>query len=833
MVKNYEKKTYFITSAVSFILLNVLWLLSPIVTHEREIEKCGWDSEGSWQVMAGSGDSPWNLKFDDPNSRVYSCKDVDATETSFVADPFLVIPPYQKEYKEHLNMEEDENQVVSVSPPWYLFFEMKNLKRDIGEIGVSQSINQGATWKHLGTALAEPFHLSFPFTRFLPHRSKNLNQQERKAQWIMIPEAGGSMSIRIYSTTPDQFPFGWRLAKIPLSGKKFVDTSAIFFEKQWWIFTMIYPEHSLHLYVASDILDGKWIEHKASPLRIKDRKYARPAGPPIIHGGQLFRFAQDCSVSYGEHVYVMKINIINNAEYEEEVIRKWNPPKPNQRFHHVDAHHNNELKLFPNEQKWIAVVDADVQTDMYSILPYPFGRLAVTSTLFARFQKHFLRVESVIIFILFVQQFVLKKNCIRYKQVKDFFKREQGEKGVKYKMYKTGGFFILALLIAHIIKTNIPILVHVNTLCKNAYHPDAIAASPTTSATTKLEDFVIVTGASKSFFQRLTNLVGSIHVQAMHENTIENVVIYDFGLTPSQRDEISCWKNVELRKLPFETLPTHVTDMTNYAWKIYTFADALAKNKSVLWIDSGLEIRRPDALDRIRYIMKRDGLFFTEQIGNIGDKTLTKTVTKLGLSLDDFYQNISHQPFCAGGFVGFIQGNENTFKIMSKALDCASRKDCISPKGAVKGNHHFDQSIISTILRHEGFQCQSRNVFAMTETFKLPELDKNGFAFSYVSVAQRRYRFPFPYEKFVQKKAGTCSSDKNENNREKRNVMLRSSKFKERNIERKGFDFDVFMIHLYCSAAYPVFTLILFFTLRNFEYLGRVLKVCQRPKMKR
>ena len=45
---------------------------------------------------------------------------------------------------------------------WYAFFEMKNLALYRGEIGVAVSRDQGATWAHMGTALARPFHLSFP-----------------------------------------------------------------------------------------------------------------------------------------------------------------------------------------------------------------------------------------------------------------------------------------------------------------------------------------------------------------------------------------------------------------------------------------------------------------------------------------------------------------------------------------------------------------------------------------------------------------------------------------------------------------------------------------------
>lgn len=45
----------------------------------------------------------------------------------------------------------------------YMFFENKNPITMQGDIGVAESSDKGATWKPLGIALDEPWHLSFPF----------------------------------------------------------------------------------------------------------------------------------------------------------------------------------------------------------------------------------------------------------------------------------------------------------------------------------------------------------------------------------------------------------------------------------------------------------------------------------------------------------------------------------------------------------------------------------------------------------------------------------------------------------------------------------------------
>lgn len=45
----------------------------------------------------------------------------------------------------------------------YLFFETKNSITLQGDIGVAVSKDKGATWNHLGIALDEEWHLSYPY----------------------------------------------------------------------------------------------------------------------------------------------------------------------------------------------------------------------------------------------------------------------------------------------------------------------------------------------------------------------------------------------------------------------------------------------------------------------------------------------------------------------------------------------------------------------------------------------------------------------------------------------------------------------------------------------
>lgn len=73
---------------------------------------------------------------------VLTCASVSDAPSNFVADPFLF---------------QSTNGVL------YLFYETKNSETQQGDIGVAESRDGGATWQHLGIALDEPWHLSYPF----------------------------------------------------------------------------------------------------------------------------------------------------------------------------------------------------------------------------------------------------------------------------------------------------------------------------------------------------------------------------------------------------------------------------------------------------------------------------------------------------------------------------------------------------------------------------------------------------------------------------------------------------------------------------------------------
>lgn len=74
----------------------------------------------------------------------------------------------------------------------------------------------------------------------------------------------------------------------------------------------------------ADNLEGPWRPHPFNPVKI-DVRSSRPGGTPFVVNDELYRPAQDCSVTYGGALVVNRVRICNPALYEEEPVAVLTP----------------------------------------------------------------------------------------------------------------------------------------------------------------------------------------------------------------------------------------------------------------------------------------------------------------------------------------------------------------------------------------------------------------------------------------------------------------------------------------------------------------------------
>ena len=268
-----------------------------------------------WSIGIYSGASPFDLSApSNLNNPVLTARDITDVRADFVADPFMIL----------------ENNT------WYMFFEVMSKR---GEIGLAQS-SDGLHWDYQQIVLREPFHLSYPYV----FKWEN--------EYYMIPEATQSNSVRLYKAV--DFPLKWSCVSILLKGRGFRDSSVVYFQDKWWMFTAVSSDVLL-LYHA-ETLFGPWILHPQSPVIMGDYKRTRPAGKVILFQDRIIRFAQDGSRHYGNSVSAFEITELTATSYREREVRGvpilqasgsgWNAKG----MHHVDLHQVSDTH-------WIACVD--------------------------------------------------------------------------------------------------------------------------------------------------------------------------------------------------------------------------------------------------------------------------------------------------------------------------------------------------------------------------------------------------------------------------------------------------------------------------------------------
>ncbi|XP_022880596.1 glycosyltransferase family protein 64 protein C5-like [Olea europaea var. sylvestris] len=232
----------------------------------------------------------------------------------------------------------------------YLFYETKNSIKMQGEIGVSRSIDKGATWQHLGIALNEDWHVSYPYVF------------DYDGSIYMMPEGSWKGELRLYRAI--EFPLKWTLDKIIMK-KPLVDSFIIPREGKFWLFG---SDHSgistqsngqLEIWYSSSPR-GPWKPHKKNPIFNTDESMgARNGGRPFVYNGNLYRIGQDCGETYGRRIRVFRVEVLTTEEFKEVEVplgieesskgrNAWNGA----RNHHLDVQ-----QLSSGE--WIAVWDGD------------------------------------------------------------------------------------------------------------------------------------------------------------------------------------------------------------------------------------------------------------------------------------------------------------------------------------------------------------------------------------------------------------------------------------------------------------------------------------------
>jgi len=204
-----------------------------------------------------------------------------------------------------------------------------------GRIAVLQMDTSGS-WRRLGTALEQSYHLSYPFVF------------EWEGSRFMIPETSHHGAVELYRCV--SYPLQWELSAALLDGVRAADVTLESIEGRWWMFVNqgdegISTYDELHLYHADTPL-GPWVAHPCNPV-ISDVRRARPAGRLFRWRGTLYRPSQDCAERYGHAIVVNEVLEVSPEAYEEKPVCTLDPESMSgiNRMHTL------------NTVEWLSVID--------------------------------------------------------------------------------------------------------------------------------------------------------------------------------------------------------------------------------------------------------------------------------------------------------------------------------------------------------------------------------------------------------------------------------------------------------------------------------------------
>ena len=109
-----------------------------------------------------------------------------------------------------------------------------------------------------------------------------------------------------------------------------VDATVLYYKNKWWMFANLLENDGtstwdeLFLFYADQPLSDSWKPHARNPV-ISDARRARPAGAIFGSGGVLYRPSQDNSRGYGYGLNLNRILVLNEKDYNEEVVSKIEP----------------------------------------------------------------------------------------------------------------------------------------------------------------------------------------------------------------------------------------------------------------------------------------------------------------------------------------------------------------------------------------------------------------------------------------------------------------------------------------------------------------------------
>jgi hypothetical protein len=203
------------------------------------------------------------------------------------------------------------------------------------------------------------------------------------------------------------------------------------------------------------------------------------------------------------------------------------------------------------------------------------------------------------------------------------------------------------------------------------------------------DEFVMVTGADRTHFKSLCNLLRS----AAKWEPGMRCIVFDLGLEPDQRSALAAeFPAREVRRFDYSRYPDYFNIRVNageYAWKPVIFSEVFEECRcGVAWLDAGDLLYEP--LHWMRKVVQVFGFYSPLAKGSIAEWTHPATLAYLKAS-----PAIGGKPNLAGYCVAANYRSLKARRFVERWKECALIRECIAPPGSSRYNHRQDMSVLS------------------------------------------------------------------------------------------------------------------------------------------
>lgn len=203
---------------------------------------------------------------------------------------------------------------------------------------------------------------------------------------------------------------------------------------------------------------------------------------------------------------------------------------------------------------------------------------------------------------------------------------------------------------------------------------------------------IIVTAANSPYFNSLATLVASIHRHSF--DLIDQIFIFDIGLSQEDRSTASTWSKVSIVDLPNDIDSTP----KQHVYKCYCVHWAKNQAEKILWLDAGVMLLK--SIDQIFKIIQDEDIFL---VGDPDHKNERWTHEDCRLIMKATQEELGAQQL-SSGILGYkSQGGYQ--QLIDDAYAYSKINGCVE---GCHSNHRHDQSVYSILAAR--YKCNLQNI---------------------------------------------------------------------------------------------------------------------------